>query len=166
MYIRICVYIYIYIYIKVSRSGLPVLPKGGPTDQHRITALLLIDHRTAHRTQKHSITAHRTQKHSISAHRTQNSCSAGHRNAGWLLSEHRIAAHSTAHSPHRYCFSTAPPLPTVRQHNNDVLLIQCIATRQFSHYRLATHNFPRAGWHDNSLVYIYIYMYIYLYICI
>ena len=113
---------------------------------------------TAHRTQKHSISAHRTQKHSIAAHRTQNSCSAGHRNTGLLLSEHRIAALSTAHSPHRYCFSTAPPLPTVRQHNNDVLLIQCIAKSQFSHYSLATHNFPRAGWHDNSLVYIYICM--------
>ena len=45
------------------------------------------------------------------------------------------------------------PLPTVLQHNNDVLSIQCIATSEF-HCHLATNCFPRAGWHDSSLVYI------------
>ena len=47
----------------------------------------------------------------------------------FLTTDHwKCSAHSPAGTP----ISTAVPFPTMLQHNTDVLLIQCIATYQFS----------------------------------
>ena len=64
--------------------------------------------------------------------------------------------------PCRHCSSHRNALPTVLQHNNDVLLIECIATNQFS---ITVLPLTASLVPDGTVIQQYIYIYIYLSKC-